>query len=188
MGFVGTKWFGCRSCRHQGMKSTRHTSHQEGHVTPHCWEQDKAGCMLKPSHPPWVGQVGVSQALERLFHHPEPTSGLNLYIHVSTYPCKSYPLLQGSFTSFNSLFKCSGFYIFIESYSFKYTQFKGHVEWLFHPPGHSYPSTSCQIKVPTRPSGVRVVTAGSANTKRISHDWRTLATINFHAVTDFNSL
>ena len=48
------------------------------------------------------------QALERLFRHLEPILGLNLYVHVSTYPCKSYQLLLGSFTSFNSLFKCSG--------------------------------------------------------------------------------
>ena len=35
------------------------------------------------------------QAQERLFRHPEPISGLNLYVHVSTYPCKSYQLLLG---------------------------------------------------------------------------------------------
>ena len=46
---------------------------------------------------------------------------------------------------------------------FQVHRVKGHVEWLFHPPGHGYPSISCQIKVPTRLSGVSVVTAGSAN-------------------------
>ena len=35
------------------------------------------------------------QALERLFRHPEPISGLNLYVHVSNYPCKFYQLLLG---------------------------------------------------------------------------------------------
>ena len=45
---------------------------------------------------------------------------------------------------------------------------KGHVEWLLHPPGYGYSSTCCQIKVPTRSPGVRVITAGSA--KAIHHE------------------
>ena len=96
----------------------------KGHVTIHSWEQGKAGCMLKTLPPSHEGQVGVSQGLDRLLHRPERISGLNLYVHVSTYPCKSYQLLQGYFISFNSLFKYSGFYLFLESYSCKYTQLK----------------------------------------------------------------
>ena len=63
---------------------------------------------------------------------------------------------------------------------------KGHVEWLLCPPGHGYSSTSCQIKVPTRPSGVRVITAGSAKFKKTrfqvsvnAQNWQYWRYINF---------
>ena len=47
MDLVETRWFGGRSCRHQGVKSTRHTSRQKVTWLFHSWEQGKAACMLK---------------------------------------------------------------------------------------------------------------------------------------------
>ena len=74
MDFVGTRHFGCRSCKHLGREVNQTPiPTKEGHVTSTFWEQGNLAVCENPPSRPSLGLLGVFQPLERLFRHLGPT-------------------------------------------------------------------------------------------------------------------